>query len=228
MDAGYAPGMRQTAAYDQFADWYEEYINVDAASYSSRVNAMLAGLLGEGHGTCLDLCCGTGARVHVLRSLGWTPIGIDLSAGQLGHATARLPVVLGSACQLPLATGSAAAVVCVLAHTDMPDYPAAVREAGRVLKPGGRFVHVGVHPCFVGAFADRSQPARIVIGERYADRSHTFDAWSPHGVRARVGAWHVPLADLLNAVTEAGLHLDRVVEDGPGGIPDGFGFLARA
>jgi SAM-dependent methyltransferase len=226
--AGYDPGMRQVAAYDQFADWYEEYISIEAASYTHKVNAMLGDLLGAGDGACLDLCCGTGARAHVLRGLGWSPVGVDLSGRQLGYAAQRLPVVLGSAAQLPLATGSVAAVACVLAHTDLPDYAAALREAARVLKPGGRFVHVGVHPCFVGAFADRGEPARIVIDERYADRSHSFHAWTPHGVRARVGAWHVPLADLLNAGSEAGLRLVRVVEDGAGGIPDTFGFLARA
>lgn len=220
--------MRQTAAYDQFADWYEEYISVDAASYTARVDAMTADLLGAGAGICLDLCCGTGAHAPVLSRLGWTPVGLDLSSGQLGYARPRLPAVLGSASQLPLAAGSVAAVVCILAHTDMPDYAAALGEAARVLKSGGRFVHVGVHPCFVGAFADRSQPARIVIDERYADRSHTFDGWSPHGVRARVGAWHVPLADLLNATMAAGLRLVRVVEDGSGDVPEIFGFVARA
>ncbi|GAB3079784.1 hypothetical protein GCM10027186_42530 [Micromonospora schwarzwaldensis] len=39
---------------------------------------------------------------------------------------------------------------------------AALTEAARVLPPGGRLVHVGVHPCFVGAFADRSEPERVV------------------------------------------------------------------
>ncbi|HEY1628008.1 MAG TPA: class I SAM-dependent methyltransferase [Streptosporangiaceae bacterium] len=149
--------MRQTALYDQFADWYEEYVSV-VGDYTSRVNAMLAGLLGPGDGVCLDLCCGTGAQAEVLRGLGWRPVGLDLSAGQLRHAAARLPVVLGSADRLPLAAGSMPAVACVLAHTDMPDYAAALREAARVLKPGGSFVHVGVHPCFVGAFADRGEP----------------------------------------------------------------------
>jgi ubiquinone/menaquinone biosynthesis C-methylase UbiE len=219
--------MRETAAYDQIADWYEEYIRKNAADYTSKVNLMLADLLGGGPGTCLDLCCGTGARVGVLTRLGWRPVGVDLSAGQLSHAAARLPVVLGSAGQLPLATGSVAAVACVLAHTDMPGYAVALREAARVLEPGGRFVHVGVHPCFVGAFADRGDPARIVIDQGYADRSHSFHAWTPHGVRARVGAWHVPLADLLNAVTDAGLRMVRVVEGGPS-VPDVLGFLAVA
>jgi hypothetical protein len=54
----------------------------------------------------------------------------------------------------------------------------------------------------------------------------SFEAWSPHGVRVRVGAWHVPLADLLNAVVSAGLRLERTVESGPNGVADLFGLAA--
>jgi SAM-dependent methyltransferase len=218
--------MRQTAAYDAIADWYEEWISGAVSEYSVRVHAMLRELLGAGDGVCIDLCCGTGALAEPIGELGWTPAGVDLSQGQLRYAAARLPVLRGSADRVPVATGAVAAVACVLAHTDMPDYAAALREVGRVLAPGGRFVHIGVHPCFVGAFADRGDPDRLIIDNRYADRSHSFDGpW--HGVRARVGAWHVPLADLLNGVTAAGLRLVRTAESAPsGGIPDQFGLLA--
>ena len=78
-----------------------------------------------------------------------------------------------------------------------------LREVARVLRPGGRFVHVGVHPCFVGAFADWGQHPRVVVDARYADRSRSFDSWNASGVRVRVGAWHLPLADLVNATVAA-------------------------
>jgi hypothetical protein len=113
-----------------------------------------------------------------------------------------------------------------LASTDVPDYAAVLRDIARVLRPGGRLVHLGVHPCFIGTFADWSDQPRIVVDERYADRSHSFETWNPAGVRARVGGWHIPLADLLNATMVAGLRLVRTAEVGPGGIPDLFGFLA--
>ncbi|MEV0719373.1 methyltransferase domain-containing protein, partial [Asanoa sp. NPDC050611] len=130
------------------------------------------------------------------------------------------------ATRLPVREGSVPAVACVLAHTDVPDYAAVLREAARVLAPGGRFVHVGVHPCFVGAFADRSVADLITINTRYADTARTFDAWAPQGVRARVGAWHVPLADLLTAVAAAGLRIEAVEESSPNGIADTFALRA--
>jgi SAM-dependent methyltransferase len=218
--------VRQSAAYDAYADWYEDYISASpAAGYYDRINELTRELLGGGTGRCLDLCCGTGARAAVVRALGWAPIGVDLSAGQLRHAAGRLPVALADATALPLPDASCDAAICVLAHTDMPDYAAALREAARVLRPGGRFVHIGVHPCFVGAFADRSDPVRITIDGRYADRSRSFDAWSPSGVRARVGAWHVPIAALLNGMLQAGLRVTRTIETGPD-VPDVFAVVS--
>ncbi|MGC4852330.1 hypothetical protein ACLQ24_02785 [Micromonospora sp. DT4] len=65
-----------------------------------------------------------------------------------------------------------------------------------------------------------------MVDERYEDRARSFDSWNTSGVRARVGAWHVPLADLLNATLSAGLRAVRFAEAGPGGVPDLFGFLA--
>jgi SAM-dependent methyltransferase len=213
-------------AYDAYADWYEDYLSTAAEAHVRRVQAMVADLLGRGAGTCLDVCCGTGTHAAALAALGWTPAGVDLSAGQLRHAARRLPVAVAEATALPVADAALPAVACLLASTDVPDYATVVREIARVLAPGGRFLHVGVHPCFTGAFADWSGRPTVVVDERYADRSRSFDAWNPAGVRARVGAWHVPLADLLNAVTAAGLRLERVAESGAGGVPDLFGVLA--
>ncbi|MFC7261164.1 class I SAM-dependent methyltransferase [Streptomyces lutosisoli] len=216
-----------TPAYDEHADWYNDFMSAGTAgAYIERVHATIVELLGAGEGMCLDVCCGTGAHAPALGGLGWTPVGVDLSGGQLRHAVRKLPVAQADATALPFGDGSVPAAACVLAHTDVPGYAAVLREVARVLRPGGRFVHLGVHPCFIGAFADWSDRPRVLLDERYADRSRSFEAWNPAGVRARVGAWHLPLAELLNATTAAGLRLVRTAEAGPGGVPDLFGFLA--
>jgi ubiquinone/menaquinone biosynthesis C-methylase UbiE len=219
-------GPGTTAPYDAHADWYNDYMSAAAGAYIERVHATLGRLLDTGEGACLDVCCGTGAHAPALAGLGWTPVGVDLSSGQLRHAVRRLPVAVADAAALPIADNSVPAAACVLASTDVPDYAAVLREIARVLRPGGRFVHLGVHPCFIGAFADWSDQPRIMVDQRYADRSRSFDTWNTNGVRARVGAWHVPLADLLNGAMAAGLRLVRTEETGPGGVPDLFGFVA--
>jgi SAM-dependent methyltransferase len=105
--------------------------------------------------------------------------------------------------------GSLAAVIAVMVHTDMPAYPAVLREVARVLRPGGVLVHVGVHPCFCGGFADRSDLDAIVIRPGYLDGHWTMASWTGQGVRARVGATHGALAELLHAFLAAGLTLER-------------------
>jgi len=208
------------AAYDKIADWYEQEFQPLPGLYRQ-----LGDLLGPGTGPCLEIGCGTGAHAETVRSLGWTPIGVDLSTGMLGYAMARLPVARANAEQLPFADNSLPAVVSVMVHTDMPGYPAVLREVRRVLRPGGVFVHVGVHPCFCGHFSDRADPANIVIAPGYHDGSWTKKSWTDQGVRNRVGAAHWPAHKLLNAFTEAGLTLERF---GEGDEPTPITFSVRA
>jgi ubiquinone/menaquinone biosynthesis C-methylase UbiE len=219
-----------TAAYDEIADWYAVYVADGAAGFSSRVKGLLRELLSRpvsGTSRCLDIGCGTGVRAEAIRELGWLPVGVDLSQGQLRHAKRVLPVVQAEATALPLASGSVDAVTCILCHTDVPDYAAVVAEAARVLKPGGLFVHIGVHPSFTGAFADRADPARIVVDSGYHRRERRFDSFTQLGVRAKVGAWHVPLDALFHTALDAGLQVTKVIESAPEDcVPDMLGFGA--
>jgi SAM-dependent methyltransferase len=208
-----------TARYDEWADWYEDYVTGEARSFTERAARALDTVLGPGTGPVLDLACGTGVHAARLRSLGWTPLGLDLSAAQLRHARRRLPVVIADAASPPLRPGGLAAVAAVMCHTDLDDYPAACRALVPALRPGGVFAHVGCHPCFVGAFADRADPARVAITPGYWRRERSFKAWSPRGVRARVGAMHLPLGDLLSAFTGAGLIIEHAAEFGDP-VPD--------
>jgi SAM-dependent methyltransferase len=202
------------ARYDDWADWYERYMNGEAREFAQRTSQALAEVLGPGTGPVLDLACGTGTHAGVLADLGWAPFGLDLSMAQLRYACGRMPVIAADAAVLPLRPGTLAAVSAVMCHTDIDDYAAVCQALSPVLQPGGIFAHVGVHPCYVGAFADRSSPAGIVITPGYERRERRFEAWSARGVRAKVGATHLPLADLLNALTRAGLTIEQVAELG--------------
>jgi SAM-dependent methyltransferase len=209
--------MAPAAAYDEIADWYEDEFLARTAAAGADVlgiECALRDLLGTGSGVCLEIGCGTGVRAAQVRSLGWTPVGVDLSTGMLRRAGDRLRVMQADAGRLPVAGGCVSAIVAVMVHTDMPGYPAVLREAARVLRPGGALVHVGVHPCFCGGFADRSDPAAVVIRPGYLDGHWTKASWTDQGVRDKVGATHLALPELFHAFLHAGLTLERFTEGG--------------
>jgi len=214
--------MPTVASYDEIADWYETVFlaaqrarpTPDGFADRLGIDRNLTELLGVGSGACLEVGCGTGVYADRIRELGWTPVGVDLSVGMLRHAAARLPVARADATQLPVRDASLDAVVAVMVHTDLADYRPVLAEIHRVLRPGGRFVHVGVHPCFCGGFADRTDPDAIVVGPGYLDGSWTTASWTNQGLRDKVGATHMPVAALLNAVLDTGLELRRVSEGG--------------
>ena len=90
--------------YDEIADWYEHQFLGGQASDPARddgdplgIGRALRDLLGEGSGICLEIGCGTGVRATHVSQLGWTPVGVNLSAGMLGYARGRLPVVRADA-----------------------------------------------------------------------------------------------------------------------------------
>lgn len=165
-------------------------------------------------------------RAGCVRELGWTPCGIDISAAMLRHARGRLPAVFADATRLPVRDGCLPAVITVMSHTDMPGYPEVLAEAARVLRPGGSLVHIGVHPCFCGGFADRSDPAAVVIRPGYLDSHWAKESWTSQGVRDKVGATHLPLPGLIHAFLRAGLTLERLAEGG-GPVPVMLAIKAR-
>jgi 2-polyprenyl-6-hydroxyphenyl methylase/3-demethylubiquinone-9 3-methyltransferase len=87
----------------------------------------------------VDLGCGAGLLApHVT---GYRHIGVDLTASALAQAAEHgVTVLRGDVTAVPLAAGCADVVVAgeILEH--VPDLPAAVREACRLLRPGGLLV----------------------------------------------------------------------------------------
>jgi ubiquinone/menaquinone biosynthesis C-methylase UbiE len=224
--------MATTAAYDGIAHWYEqEFLRSTPPDRTVEggdpigIDDALRELLGAGSGTCLEIGCGTGIHAAAVASLGRTPVGVELSGVMAGYARARLPVTRADAARLPVRSASVPAALTVMVHTDMPAYGQVLREAFRVLEPGGVLVHIGVHPCFCGGFADRTDPTAIVIAPGYRDAHWTTDSYTDRGLRDKVGAQHRPLSVLLSDVLAAGFELERFHE---GGAPTPMTFSLRA
>ncbi len=104
----------------------------------------------------LDVCCGTGAAMRMLRPLCQDRVvGIDVSAGMLAEAQRRTADAPGSA-ELQFVRGDALAMpfhaefdvaVCfgAFGHILTKDEPQFVAQIAQVLKPGGRFIFVTAH-----------------------------------------------------------------------------------
>jgi SAM-dependent methyltransferase len=85
----------------------------------------------------LDLGCGTGGVLAHLGRFGLA-CGIDPSPEAVGYCHERgLPVALGSGLELPFRDGSFAAVLALDVIEHVEDDVGMLREARRVLRPGG-------------------------------------------------------------------------------------------
>ncbi|HXN01471.1 MAG TPA: class I SAM-dependent methyltransferase [Candidatus Dormibacteraeota bacterium] len=218
--------MNDRRRYDGLADWYDQEVRHSAgADVTATALQSLTGLLGSGPGKCLDVGCGTGIAIPDLAKLGWTVVGVDISADQLRVAreqTAGLAADLleADASHLPFPTGSFDAVVSMLTHTDFDDPAGAFAEVYRVLRPGGKFVYVGTHPCFVTPYVERKPGGDHVLHPGYRRRGWTSAGPGfGHGIRPRVGVNHQTLADFLQAILETGLTLKAIEEPGAEDYP---------
>jgi SAM-dependent methyltransferase len=213
---------------DTVAEWYDALVTGPAPSWLATALRML---LGDGRGRrCLDLGCGGGVRARLLGDLGWQVVGLDLAPAQLriARGSGRLrAVACADAAVLPLRDGRLDAVASFVTHTDFDDWSAAVGEVARVLTPGGTFAYIGVHPCFVGPFAEALDDGTRQLHAGYADTALRFDGPGlGDGLRSRVGVRHLPLSGLLNPVHAAGLRLGPFAELGDGLLPGLLGFAA--
>jgi SAM-dependent methyltransferase len=222
--------MPGVARYDGFADYYDERLR----EFTLGSTEVVRGLLGPGPGRCLDLGCGTGLHLATLLELGWTTTGVDLSSDQLRLAADRhgdVELVQADASALPFDDCTFDAVVSIFTHTDMDDYAATVREGTRVLAHGGRFVHVGLHPCFVGPFSryvGEDAPPELFSVPGYRDSGWTDDGPGlGEGLRRLVGTFHLPLAGLLQACADADLVLERFEEPPGAAYPRVLALAAR-
>ncbi|HSF91185.1 MAG TPA: methyltransferase domain-containing protein, partial [Paracoccaceae bacterium] len=141
--------------------------------------------LSEGD-TVVDIGCGNGLLTEeIARAVGKTgqAIGVEPSPDMRARASARctafpsVKIKDGLADTLPLRDGEADKAVAVQVLEYLPDIPAAIREAHRILRVGGRFVAVDTGFKTLDWFSgDGARMQRVQA------------AWDHHYTHARVAA----------------------------------------
>ena len=200
--------------YDPHVDWYQGF----RPSLEDDEEDALRRMLGSGRGRCLDIGCGTGVAISELTRLGWSVVGVDESQEMLERAEGfGAELHRARAESLPFDDASFDAAVSIWTHTDVEDFRAIADEVGRVLRVGAPFVYIGAHPCFVGPhsrFIEAKGVPTLHEGYRRVGRYDGGPAISPDGLRARVGATHLPLGLFIQAFLDAGLRLESFEELG--------------
>ena len=125
-------------------------VTTDLAARSDRALERALLLAREtGAGRVLEVGCGTGYWLAQVAEAGAGAYGLDLSAGMLSQAQERgapLYLVRGRAGSLPFVDGAFEMVYCVNALHHFAEQEAFVREAWRLLAPGGRLAILGSSP----------------------------------------------------------------------------------
>jgi len=147
---------REAIAQAYFQAHAKEWDTIRAlhVAEASVEGAIAAALDGEPLGFVIDLGTGTGRMLELLAARYRRGLGIDRSPAMLAYARAKLEraklahaqVRQGDIYDLPLGDGGADVVLMHQVMHFLGDPPQAIREAARVLRPGGRLLIVDFAP----------------------------------------------------------------------------------
>jgi SAM-dependent methyltransferase len=180
--------------------------------------ALLPLLPGPGPGPVIDVGCGEGRAARELLGLGYRVVGVERSptlAAAAVEASAGLPVLLGDAAAMPVASGCADLVLACMSLLDMDDFPGAVAEIGRVLRPGGRLCLAVVHP-FVSARDDANvmDKTSFSVSHPYLEERRTVDRVDRDGLTMTFNSMHRPLSAYTSALFGNGMVITALTESG--------------
>jgi SAM-dependent methyltransferase len=175
-------------------------------------------LLGDVAGRrVLEIGCGAAQCSRWLRAQGADAVGLDLSLRQLQHAVridldrvGGVPLACGSATSLPFADATFDRAFSAFGGLSFTvDIGAALAEARRVLRRGGRLVFSVVHPVR-WMFPDDPGQGGLTIARSYFDRTPYVEL-DPDGGPSYVEPHHT-LADWVAAITACGLVVESLTE----------------
>jgi len=192
--------------------------------------AMLPGVTGL---RGLDIGCGEGHNTRLLAQRGAAMTAVDISETFLRYASQserQQPLGIryqrASALALPFADRTFDFATSFMCMMDVPEPERAIREAYRVVKPGGFFQFSITHPCFQTPLwhwvhDEKGQRLGVVCGQYFDQQDGRVVEWifgtAPPELKQKFRNFRIPcfdrtLTEWMNTLLDAGFVLDRFCE----------------
>ena len=212
----------ETRLRTQWTEAALDWIETDQAVRTGMLDSWMLDALGDVYGqTVIDIGCGEGRFCRLLAERGAIVTGVDLTEPLIEQARAfgseGETYIVGDAEDLEgVPDGSFDAAVSYIVLVDLLDYRRSVREAYRVLRPGGRFVVCNVHPMrsavidFGGWINDLDRKLFYPVDNYTEEGPREFNWWGRSFMNM-----HRTLSSHVSAFLEAGLVLEALHEPVP-------------
>ena len=215
-EGGLAPAKTPSQGWEEEAEHFAAWARTpghDAYWYYS--SAFFDFLPPPGKAT-LEIGCGEGRVCRDLAARGHHVTGVDAAPTLVRlaqEADSTGMYVVADAAALPFEAGTFDLAVAYNALMDIEDMPGAVREAARVLEPGGHFCVCLTHPMAdAGMFATEEADAPFVITGSYLTRRWTEKTVERDGLQMTFRSWAYPLEGYARALETAGFFIEAIRE----------------
>ncbi|OCF84332.1 class I SAM-dependent methyltransferase [Nocardia brasiliensis] len=214
-----------TQAYDLNAEYWISMIRAGTDPYQTQItDPALLNAIGNVDGLdVLDAGCGEGYLARKLLEMGaGTVLGIDTCQAFVDSATIvgtpRARFVHADVAAIPASDVSVDLVVVNRLPHGLTNPAARYHEFARVLRPRGRLVIIGQHPCFYSARAERAPsttggvPVYDYFGGRIVEQR--FNVGSQESPAASVQKFY-SLEQYIGMITAAGFVITGIREPRP-------------
>lgn len=215
--------------WETHATWWQDGFTDGAdPEYEEQILPLAMSLL-ESHARILDVGTGEGQIARQLARAGADVVGVDPTENQIVEAARRgggPRYARAGAHRLPFADASFDAVLACLVFEHIRAVDEALAEVARVLQPGGRFAFFLNHPLLQTKDSGWVDDHLVDPPEQYW-RIGPYLREAESVEEVELGVFipfiHRPLGRYVNAMSDAGLVLRRMLEPAP---PPGFLRLA--